>query len=231
MARTGFYQSSLTKKYVMALAGLFLITFLFVHLGINLLVLCKGSANYEARELFNIAAHFMGTNVLIKIFEVVLFGGFIIHIIYGFVLQIQNWMARPKRYKKENFSFTSPFSKFMIHTGIIIFIFLIIHLFDFYFKAKIYGDVKEVIYDGKHYHDLGLLVIDKFQHLGFVIFYVVILIFLGFHLHHAFQSVFQSLGLNHPRYMPVLKTISLIISIILPLGFMIIPLVIYFGNY
>ena len=147
MARTGFYQSSLTKKYVMALAGLFLITFLFVHLGINLLVLCKGSANYEARELFNIAAHFMGTNVLIKIFEVVLFGGFIIHIIYGLVLQIQNWMARPKRYKKENFSFTSPFSKFMIHTGIIIFIFLIIHLFDFYFKAKIYGDVKEVIYE------------------------------------------------------------------------------------
>ncbi len=215
----------------MALAGLFLITFLFVHLSINLLVLCKGTENYEARELFNIVAHFMGTNILIKIFEVVLFGGFIIHIIYGLVLQIQNWLARPQRYKKENYSFTSPFSKFMIHTGIIIFIFLIIHLFDFYLKAKVFGGVEEVVYDGEHYHDLGLLVIEKFQHLGYVIFYVVLMILLGFHLHHAFQSGFQSLGLSHPKYTPVLKAISLIISIILPIGYIIIPLAIYFGNY
>jgi len=86
-------QSSLTKKYVMAFMGLFLITFLFVHMTINLLLLLPNT------DWFNIAAHFMGTNIFIKIFEVVLFGGFIIHIIYGLILQVQNWLARPTRYK------------------------------------------------------------------------------------------------------------------------------------
>ena len=114
------FQSSLTKKYVMAFAGLFLISFLFVHMTINLLVLLPDT------DLFNVAAHFMGTNIVIKVFEIVLFGGFIIHIIYGLVLQIQNWMARPTRYRIEGWSHSSPFSKFMIHTAVLIFIFLVI---------------------------------------------------------------------------------------------------------
>lgn len=228
MAKTGFYQSSLTKKYIMAFAGLFLITFLFVHLVINLTVLLPETVNYETKELFNKAAHFMGTNIVVKIFEVVLFGGFIIHILYGLVLQIHNWMARPKRYKVEGWSHTSPFSKFMIHTAVIIFIFLVIHLVDFYFKAKFFHGAESIYYDGKEYHDLGALVIEKFQHLGFVIGYIVAFIVLGFHLHHAFQSGFQSLGLNHPKYTPFIKAISLIISIILPAGFTIIPVFIYF---
>ena len=219
------FQSSLTKKYVMALAGLFLITFLFVHMTINLLVLLPDT------DLFNIAAHFMGTNILIKIFEVVLFGGFIIHIIYGLVLQVQNWMARPQRYKIEGWSHTSPFSKFMIHTAALIFIFLVIHLGDFYIKAKFLGQVEEVVINGKHYHDLGALVIEKFQIPLYAFGYVVMMIFLGFHLHHGFESAFQSLGLTHTKYTPVVKKLSTMVSIILALGFIIIPLFIYFGNY
>jgi len=217
------FQSSLTKKFVMAFMGLFLITFLFVHLGINLLVLLPD------KDLFNLAAHFMGTNPLIKIFEVVLFGGFIIHIIYGLILQIQNWMARPDRYKIEGWSHSSPFSKFMIHTAIIIFIFLVIHLGDFYFKAK-FGPIGEVMIDGEHYHDLATLVLAKFQFLGFVIGYVIAMVILGFHLHHGFQSAFQSLGLNSKTYTPIISGASTIISIILSLGYIIIPLVIYFGS-
>jgi succinate dehydrogenase cytochrome b subunit len=230
MGKTRFIQSSLTKKYIMALAGLFLITFLFVHMTINLFVLLPKSENYETLQLFNLAAHFMGTNIFIKIFELVLFGGILIHILYGLILQIQNWMARPIRYKKEGYSHTSPFSKFMIHTGILMLIFLVIHLFDFYFKVKLFHGAEEVVYDGEIYHDLGALVIEKFLHLGYVIFYVIIMIILGFHLHHAFQSAFQSLGLNHPKYTPFIKFLSLVVSIILPLGFAIIPLVIYFGQ-
>lgn len=211
----------------MALAGLFLITFLFVHLGINLTLLIPG----DERELFNRAAHFMGTFPLIKVFEVVLFGGFIIHIIYGLILQIQNWMARPNRYKIEGWSHTSPFSKFMIHTGIIIFIFLIIHMMDFYIKAKFLGQVDPMVYDGETFHDLGKLVILQFQeNLGYVIGYIFAFLLLGFHLHHAFQSAFQSLGLNHSKYTPFLKGLSTVISIILPLGFTVIPLVIYFSS-
>lgn len=218
-------QSSLTKKYVMALAGLFLITFLFVHMSINLLVLLP------CTDWFNIAAHFMGTNILIKIFEFVLFGGFIIHIIYGIFIQIQNWVARPNRYKVEGWSHTSPFSKFMIHTAVLIFIFLIIHMGDFYIKAKFLGEVGEVAIDGHMYHDLAGLVIAKFQIPLYVFGYILALLFLGFHLQHGFQSAFQSLGLSHEKYTPFIKWLSTIIAIVLVVGYTIIPLVIYFGNY
>lgn len=214
----------------MALAGLFLITFLFVHLGINITVLIPGNETTQDREIFNRAAHFMGTFPLIKVFEVILFGGFIIHILYGLILQIQNWMARPTRYKVEGWSHTSPFSKFMIHTGIIVLIFLVIHMADFYVKAKFLGEVDDVVYNGETYHDLGALIILKFQHAGFVIGYIIAFILLGFHLHHAFQSGFQSLGLNHSKYTPFLKGLSTVISIIIPVGFTIIPLVIYFSS-
>jgi len=218
-------QSSLTKKFVMAFAGLFLITFLFVHMGINLLILLPST------DWFNIAAHFMGTNIVIKVFEVVLFGGFIVHMIYGVVLQIQNWMARPQRYKVEGWAHTSPFSKFMIHTAVIIGIFLVYHLLDFYIEAKFLGEVDDVIINGKTYHDLGAKVIGEFQMPAIVILYIVSFLILGFHLHHGFQSGFQSLGLNHSKYTPFINLLSTAVSIILTVGFTIIPLVIYFGNY
>lgn len=209
----------------MAFAGLFLISFLFVHMTINLLVLLPDT------DWFNLAAHFMGTNILIKIFEFVLFGGFIIHIIYGLLIQVQNWMARPQRYKIEGWSHTSPFSKFMIHTAILIFIFIVIHLGDFYIKAKFLGEVEDVIINGEHYHDLAALVLEKFQIPLYAFGYVLMMIFLGFHLHHGFQSAFQSLGLNHSKYTPLLKHLSTVVAILLSLGFIVIPLVIYFGNY
>ncbi|GAB4311163.1 MAG: succinate dehydrogenase [Bacteroidales bacterium] len=222
---TSRFQSSLTKKYVMAFAGLFLITFLFVHLAINLLVLLPST------DAFNVAAHFMGTNLVIKVFEVVLFGGFLLHIIYGLIVQIQNWGARPEPYKVTGWSHKSPFSKFMIHTAIVIFVFLVVHLGDFYVKSKFLGEIGSVTINGKHYHDMGALVIEKFQIPGFVIGYIIAMIILFFHLHHGFQSGFQSLGLNHPVYTPWIQRLSSVIAIILAAGFILIPVVIYFGNY
>ena len=218
-------QSSLTKKFVMAFAGLFLISFLFVHLGINLLVLLPSS------DAFNIAAHFMGTNIVIKVFEVVLFGGIIIHMVYGVILQIQNWMARPQRYKVEGWSHTSPFSKFMIHTAVIITIFLVYHLLDFYIETKFLGEIEDVVINGKTYHDMGAKVIGEFKILGVVIFYIISFLILGFHLHHGFQSGFQSLGLEHSKYTSIIKFLSTVVSVVLTIGFTIIPLIIYFGNY
>ena len=215
--------SSLTKKYIMALAGLFLMTFLLVHLAINLLLLFDNS-----RGLFNIAAHFMGTNPFIQIFQWVLLGGFAIHMIIGIILQIQNWMARPKRYNKKAISEKSYFSKFMIHTGIVILIFLIIHLADFFIK-KITGMVPE-IHGGElaGMEDMGILVIEKFKMGGYVLFYVLILLILGFHLDHAFQSAFQSLGLNHDKYTSFIKWLSHLIAILITVGYISIPVCIYF---
>ncbi len=205
----------------MALVGLFLISFLIVHLSINLLILKN-----DGREAFNVAAHFMVSNPVIQAMQWVLFGGFILHILLGIILQIQNWMARPTRYKIEGFSHTSFFSKFMIHTGAIILAFLILHLIHFFFKAK-FGHIGEVMINGKAYEDMGLLVINKFKELPIVIMYVFWLLFLGFHLDHAFHSAFQSLGLNHNKYTPAIFGISRVLAILIAGGFIIIPLVIY----
>ena len=216
------FYSSLTKKYVMSLAGLFLLTFLLVHLSINLLILFDPS-----RMLFNEAAHFMGTNPFIQTFQWVLFGGFIVHMIFGLILQIQNWKARPKGYAKKNSSEENLLSKFMIHTGIIITVFLVIHLADF-FALKMQGLVPEIATGHGHMEDMGILVIEKFKMTGYVIFYVIALLFLGFHLDHAFQSAMQSLGLNHPKYMPFFKGLSRLLAIVITVGYITIPLVIYF---
>jgi len=220
---SNIFKSSIGKKLIMSLAGIFLVVFLPVHLGINITLIL-----FESHKTFNIAAHFMSSNIIIKIVEILLFAGFFFHILYGLILQIQNWLARPKRYRILNFSETSIFSKFMIHTALIIAIFLVLHLLDFYIKLKFIGNVEEVIYDGKKYHDLGLLVMQRFKIGWVVIVYVSALLFLEFHLHHGFQSAFQTLGLNHKTYTPIIKTLGVIYSIVVTGGFMSIPLVIYF---
>ena len=207
---------------MMALAGIFLISFLLVHLGINLTLIL-----FEDPRIFNIAAHFMANNILIKVIEVVLFGGLILHIIYGLILQVMNWLARPVRYKVGNYAQTSFFSKFMIHTAAIILVFLVIHLFNFYFKTK-FGHVEEVVYNGKHYHDLGTMVLVKFKLIWVDIFYIASFLFLGFHLLHGFQSAFQTLGLNHKVYTPLIKTLGILYTLLVVAGFSIIPIVIYF---
>jgi succinate dehydrogenase / fumarate reductase cytochrome b subunit len=217
------HYSSITKKIIMSLAGLFLTSFLVVHLLINLLILFD-----DSRELFNQAAHFMATNPLIQTFQWVLFAGFIVHIIFGTVLQVQNWMARPVKYEKKGSSEQSYFSKFMIHTGVIIFIFLIIHFANFFVKAK-FGHIESISYESGTYEDLVLLIVQLFSDGGYVAFYVVALLLLGFHLDHGFQSAFQSLGLNHSRYTPVIKLAGTLFSILITLGFIAIPLVIYFS--
>jgi len=210
---------------MMAGLGLFLIVFLLVHLGINLLLII-----FESRDAFNIAAHFMGTNVVIKVFEIVLFGGFLLHIIYGLIVQVQNWFARPVGYAKTHPSQTSFFSKYMIHTAVVIGVFLVIHLFDFYLKAKIFGGVPEVEIHGKQYHDLGLLVIEKFRIGWVVVFYVAAFIFLGFHLLHGFQSAFQTFGFDHRTLSPIIKATGIIYSAMVVSGFVLIPIVIYFSS-
>jgi succinate dehydrogenase / fumarate reductase cytochrome b subunit len=219
---SNIFGSSVGKKLIMSLAGLFLIVFLVIHLGINLLIF------KTSPEAFNKAAHFMGTNIVIKILEIVLFGGFLLHMIYGSIVTIQNWIARPVGYKKTYNSQTSFFSKYMLHTAVVLTIFLVLHLLDFYVKSKFQGDVKEVIYDGKSYHDLAFLVIERFKMGWVVIVYLVALLGLGFHLHHGFQSAFQTLGINHTVYTPVIKATGLIYTILITVGFMSIPVLVYY---
>ena len=222
---SNIFASSIGKKFMVALAGLFLILFLLVHLGINLTLILT-----ESSRPFNVAAHFMSTNIIIKVFEIFLFAAFLLHIIYALIVQIQNWIARPKRYKIPNYSQISFFSKFMIWLGGITLIFLIVHLGNFYFKSK-FGHLEEITYDNlRYYADLSSLVIQKFQFPGFVIFYIACFLILGFHLWHGFQSAFQTLGLNHKYYTPIIEKLGMLYTILVVSGFTVIPLVIYFTH-
>ncbi|MEN8228018.1 MAG: succinate dehydrogenase cytochrome b subunit [Bacteroidota bacterium] len=219
---SGIFTSSIGKKLLMSLAGLFLITFLLVHMGLNLLVII-----FDDPMVYNKAAHFMSSNILIKIFEIFLFGGLLLHVIYALILQVQNWIARPRRYNKANYSNTSFFSKFMIHTAAIILVFLVIHFVDFYFKAK-FGHATEIHVDGVAYHDFASEIVDKFKLMPFVVFYIAAFIFLGFHLIHGFQSAFKTLGLDHKKYTPVIQVLAIIYTTVVVAGYSIIPVVVYF---
>jgi len=222
-----FSYSSITKKIWMSLMGLFLMTFLVVHLSINLLLLTDPS-----REFFNIAAHFMGTNPIIQLFQWVLFAGFAIHIVLGVILQIQNWIARPTGYKVKASSEDSFFAKYMIYTGIIIAVFLAIHFANFFLRAKVFHTIPEFILNGvpTGMEDMGIVVIRLFEMPMYVIGYIIALLIVGFHLDHAFQSAFQSLGLYHKKYTPCIKGFGHVYSIVITLGYILIPVVIYFSK-
>src|SRR5512133_3656095 len=119
--------SSISKKFIMSLAGLFLLVFLPVHLYVNLLLL------EDKPEGFNKAAYFMSNFPVVRIMEIVLMAAFLVHVIWALIVQIQNLLARPVGYVKSTKSDTSLFSRFMIWTGSTVLIFLVIHFFNFFF--------------------------------------------------------------------------------------------------
>ena len=207
----------------MSLMGLFLLTFLLVHLGLNLtLITCKSS------DTFNLAAHFMGTNPVVKVLEFVLFGGFAIHIFFGVILYFQNRAARPQSYAVSNNSQESFLSKYMIHTGVLVFSFLVIHLMDFWVKSRFTGGMPLIKIEGIEYEDMGRLVLEKFTDPVYSGIYIAFLLFIGFHLDHAFQSAFQSLGINHSKYTPFFKKLSRFLAVFITIGYIAIPIVILF---
>jgi succinate dehydrogenase / fumarate reductase, cytochrome b subunit len=206
--------SSISKKFVMALAGLFLLTFLPVHLGINLMLL------KDDPEPFNKAAHFMATFPVVKIIEIVLFAAILIHLTYGILLQIQNWLSRPIGYVSGNKSETSFFSKFMIWTGATILTFLILHFFNFYFiKLGLVKGNAEDFYSVAH---------SLFRIPAYVYIYLACFLLLGFHLYHAFYSAFRTLGLEHRIWSPVVRIVAVVYAIIIPAGFASIAIILSF---
>ncbi len=205
--------STISKKFVMALAGLFLLLFLPVHLAINLMLLKPDP------EPFNKAAHFMATFPLVRIMEILLLAGIAIHITTGLIIQIQNWLARPVGYAGGSKSETSFFSRFMIWTGASIMIFLVLHFFNFYFiKLGLVAGNPEDFYTVAH----SLFRIPAYNYI-----YLSSFVLLGLHLYHAFSSAFQTLGLNHRIWTPVIRVIALIYAIAIPLGFGIISITIW----
>jgi len=199
----------------MALTGLFLISFLLVHLSGNLLLFKS-----DGGKAFNEYAHFMSTNPLIRVMEIVLFAGFLFHIIDGIVLTIQNRKARPTGYAVQKSSPDSSWvSRNMGISGSIILIFLIIHLRSFFVEHRFLGNDTP----------LDVMVKNAFDNPLYSGFYVIAMILLGLHLSHGFRSAFQSLGLRHNSYFHVIEYVGIIFSIVVPAAFAAMPIYFYFN--
>jgi succinate dehydrogenase / fumarate reductase cytochrome b subunit len=212
-----FIDSSVGKKIVMAITGLFVISFLLEHLAGNLLLLLNDNG-----KVFEEFSSFMASNlnIPIRIVEIGLFFFILYHTVNGIRLWWGNRVARAVSYKVNNPSENSTFfSRFMILGGSIIFIFLVIHLRTFFFPYR-FGSPGNTMYEGA---------VEAFSNPYYSIFYIIALFFLAFHLVHGFQSAFQSLGIRHDKYTAFIKKFGIIFSILLCAGFALIPLYFLFN--
>lgn len=212
----------------MGLTGLFLISFLAVHCFLNALIFFNDNG-----ETFNMGAHFMATNWIIRAMEIVLFAGILLHIYLSLKLTIQNRRARPVKYAVGPGQSNSKwYSRWMGLLGTLILMFLIIHTRHFWVETRFIGL--------EHFQEQGVNTTDMygnenlygimklvFSELWVVILYCLAMVSLAYHLMHGFQSAFQSLGLNHKKYTPFIKGLGMAFSIIVPLTFALMPISMY----
>lgn len=214
--------SSIGRKLIMSLTGLFLIIFLVVHLAGNLQLLAGDNG-----EAFNAYAKFMTNNPIIKFTSYGLYAFIVLHIIMSLLLVIKNKQARPVGYAQVKGSANSAWtSRNMGILGTVILIFLVIHMRSFWFEMK-FGSLPMDEFGNK---DLYLIVAEAFSQWWYVALYVVSMIGLGFHLSHGFSSAFQTLGINHKKYTPFIKGLGMVYAIAIPAAFAAIPLYMFFNN-
>ncbi len=217
------FSSSIGKKLIMSLSGLFLILFLLVHLTINLMLIFDDSG-----DLFNLAANFMATNPIIEIIEPVLAIGFVIHIFYASYLTLVNMRIRPGGYAQYNpHNSVTWASRNMYILGTIIGVFLVIHLMNFFWKIQFTGDelLKEVSVNGIEMHNSYALVSTLFKtSIIYCVLYIIGAIALGLHLTHGFWSAFQSVGFNNDTWRKRLEYTGILFACIFGIGFSVIPL-------
>ena len=226
-----FFTSSIGKKYVMGLTGLFLISFLVIHVGLNACIWAL-----DGGEMFNKAAHFMGSMVVIRILEIGLFIGFIIHIIQGYVVSYQNQKKRETGYSVPMGNKGSKwYSRSMGLLGTLLLLFLVLHISQFWIPSRFGGigsvhELEPVIYNGSEIHNLYAEMLKVFQgNILIVIVYVAGCISLAYHLAHGFQSAFRTVGVHNRKYLSLLRNTGLWFSIIISLGFAMMPVSIYLG--
>lgn len=212
-----FVSSTVGKKYLMAAAGLVWVGFVFAHMAGNMLLLVGSDA-------YNLYSHALTSTELIYIAEAVLVLALVTHVILGIQLTIQNrrtkgqdYAVRGSREKGARFA-----SRTMALHGTIILIFIITHLITFK-----YGTHYDTTIHGVAMRDLYRLVIEIFSEPIYVAWYCVALVLLGFHLSHGVGSVFQSLGLLHPSYQPLIKKVSVIYAVVVVAGFLSQPIAAY----
>jgi succinate dehydrogenase / fumarate reductase, cytochrome b subunit len=215
---TNLLTSSLGKKIIMSLTGLFLISFLIIHCTINAMIFYN-----DGGATFSHWGHFMGTNPIIRTLEIGLVIGFLAHIIQGLKLWRENSKARPVKYSYTKHPEKSKwYSRSMGLLGTLILIFLVIHTAHFWIPNRTNQFV-----EGEEL-PLYQMMLEIFQNPLVVIIYLLGCFSLFWHLLHGFKSAFQSLGLNHAKYNGVISFLGTAFSIVVPLVFALMPVSIYF---
>ncbi len=188
------FGSSIGRKLLMSLSGLFLVVFLIIHLSINLLLLVP-----DGGQMFNLAANFMALPLIKYGLQPVLFAGFFVHIIYAAILTAQNNKARgsAKYASGNNTKDVMWASKNMFVLGITVTAFLVVHLIDYWVPLQITHGAASITIDGVEMHDTYALVNAAFGEAWRVALYVVGALGLTIHLTHGFWSAFQTLGLSN----------------------------------
>jgi len=208
------FYTTIGRKLLMALTGLFLITFLVEHLYGNLLLY-----KMDGGVSFDEYSEFMAGNLLIRTIEYVLFAAIIIHAVDGLLITLANRKARPVSYEVNRQAGNSTwFSRNMGLTGAVILFFLTVHLRHFFFVFR-FGHIEGT---------MGQYVARSFQIPWYSSLYVFSMILLGMHLNHGFQSSFQTLGLNNKKYKTILKYTGTFVALLFMIGFASFPIVFYF---
>jgi len=204
------YGSSVGQKLLVGVTGLFLCSFLVVHLSGNMLLFKN-----DAGRAFDTYSEFMSTNIGIRIMEIVLAAGFLIHIILGVSSWISNRLSRPKRYHLIRASENSALSsRTAFITGSIVFIFLVVHLRSFLVPTRFASGREPSMYH---------LVRTAFSSPLYDGFYLIALAFLGYHLRHGFQSAFQTFGLR-PGHVKLIDWVAAAFWLLIPIGYAVMPL-------
>ncbi len=215
-------RSSVGKKYVMAITGLAMIIFLIEHVSGNLLLFSKNPDPYNKYADFLISF-----GAILIVAEVILIAILLFHVYSGVSIYIGKKKARPDDYVKKGDAGDPSKKTFssmtMIYTGVITFVFIIIHL-----KTFKFGPHYTSVVEGEPIRDLHTLVWEVFQQPLYVVWYVGAILLLGFHLRHGFWSSFQSLGASHPRYSPIIYAVGIFLAIVITVGFIGIPIWIFF---
>jgi succinate dehydrogenase / fumarate reductase cytochrome b subunit len=217
------FTSTIGQKIIMGATGLFLISFLVVHVGLNACIWAN-----DGGEMFNKGAHFMGSMVVIRIMEIGLFVGFIIHIIQGYVLTAYNNSRRGTAYRVNKGYGSKWYSRTMGLLGTLLLLFLIMHIWHFWVPSRITHDLPEAAYNAEH-HDLYSRMILVFQDPIVVGLYVLGCISLAYHLAHGFKAAFRTFGVHNSRYYAIIKATGYAFSIVVPLAFAMMPVSMYFG--
>jgi succinate dehydrogenase / fumarate reductase cytochrome b subunit len=214
--------STLGRKLIMALTGLFLILFLVVHLLGNLQLLKN-----DGGEAFNRYADFMGHNPLIQTISIGNFFFIVLHIVTSILLTIKNRQARPVQYVYSNMGKSSSWaSRNMMLLGTIVLIFLVVHLQAFWAKSK-FGGLNNTTLDGKTIRNLYEATQIAFSEAWIVGLYVISMVGLAFHLFHGFKSAFQTLGINHKKYTPLIHHIGIAFAVFVPAAYACIPVLMF----